>query len=93
MFSQAHTVYSGARPFGSAALLGAYSQKIGDPQPYQLFLIEPSGQSYGYFACAIGMGRQHARSELEKLEPKSLSALEAVKLVSKMYAITCVDHI
>lgn len=85
LFVQAHTVYSGYRPFGSSALLGVSSK--GQDQPYRLFLIEPSGQSYGYFACAIGAGRQLARSKLEKIEPKSLSVVDAVKEVSKMFVM------
>jgi len=33
-----------------------------------LYMIEPSGQYWGYYAAATGKGRQSAKSELEKLD-------------------------
>lgn len=57
-FVHLYTLHWHVRPFGCAILLAIY----GD-----LYMIEPSGVSYRYFACAFGKGKQAARTELEKL--------------------------
>jgi len=47
-------------------------------------MIEPSGVSYGYFACAIGKGRQAARTELEKLKLHEITCREAVNEIARV---------
>ena len=61
LFVQQHTLYSSVRPFGAAAIVAGVH-----PRP-ALFMVEPTGRVHGYKAIAIGRGRQHARTELEKL--------------------------
>ena len=50
------------RPFGCAALLA-----VADEDGSELYMIEPSGVSYRYYACAYGKAKAAARTELEKL--------------------------
>lgn len=60
LFVQQHTLYSSVRPFGVSTLIGGVC-----PQP-GLFMVEPTGRVHGFKAIAVGRGRQHARTELEK---------------------------
>jgi len=62
-YMQAFTLYGYMRPFGVSVLLGGI-----DKNGPQLYMLEPSGVSYGYVACAVGKGKQAARTELEKLK-------------------------
>eukprot|EP01137_Pigoraptor_chileana_P017349 Opistho-2@75300 len=78
-FVQAYTLYSSVRPFGASVLLGTY-----DSDGPQLFMIEPSGVSWGYYGCAIGKGRQAAKTELEKLKLGELTCREAIKEVARI---------
>jgi len=74
LFMQVYTLYSSVRPFGSSIFLA-----VNDPyQGPQLYMIEPSGQCWGYHACTAGKGKQLARSELEKLDLSSMDVTEAV---------------
>lgn len=62
-FVHLYTLHWHVRPFGCAILLAVHT----DDGP-ELYLIEPSGVSYRYYACAFGKGKQAARTELEKLK-------------------------
>lgn len=61
-FVHLYTLHWHVRPFGCAVLLG-----VGSGDDAELYMVEPSGISYGYYACAYGKGKQAARTELEKL--------------------------
>ncbi|KAI0092599.1 20S proteasome subunit [Irpex rosettiformis] len=73
MYVQAYTLYSSVRPFGVSTIVGGV-----DVNGPQLYIIEPSGISYGYHGAAIGKGRQLAKTEIEKLKLSELSTREAV---------------
>ncbi|EIW61230.1 20S proteasome subunit [Trametes versicolor FP-101664 SS1] len=73
LYVQAYTLYSSVRPFGCSTILGAV-----DKTGPTLFVVEPSGVSYGYRGAAVGKGRQLAKTELEKLKFDELSMREAV---------------
>lgn len=75
-----HTLYMSSRPLGITTLLAAYDF-IDGPQLYQ---IDPSGESWGYKACATGKGRQGAKSELEKLNLDTLTVQEALKEAARI---------
>jgi len=79
LFVQAYTLYGHVRPFGCSVILGAWE----DDGP-QLYMIEPSGISYGYYGTAVGKARQAAKGELEKLKLSELTAREAVKEVARI---------
>uniref|UniRef100_A0A8C9FBB7 Proteasome 20S subunit alpha 3 n=1 Tax=Pavo cristatus TaxID=9049 RepID=A0A8C9FBB7_PAVCR len=64
MYVHAYTLYSAVRPFGCSFMLGSYD----DDDGAQLYMIDPSGVSYGYWGCAIGKARQAAKTEIEKLQ-------------------------
>jgi len=49
MYMHAYTLYSAVRPYGCSVLLGAY-----DTDGPALYMIDPSGVSYGYYGCAVG---------------------------------------
>jgi 20S proteasome subunit alpha 7 len=73
LYVQAYTLYSSVRPFGISAVIAGLDK--GGPQ---LFIIEPSGEYYGYHGAAVGKGRQLAKTELEKLKLSELTVREAV---------------
>lgn len=74
-----YTLYSGYRPFGACTLLSSYQNK----KP-ELFMIDPSGTSYGYHAVAVGKGKQLAKTELEKLNPSEMTCLDAAKEITRI---------
>jgi len=73
-YVSAYTLYSSVRPFGISSIIG--SVDLNGPA---LYMIEPSGVYYGYNACAVGKGKQIAKTELEKLKFSELTCREAVK--------------
>ena len=75
-----NTIRLGARPFGCTIILSSFDEVNGPA----LYMIDSSGQCYGYFGCAAGKGRQMARNEIEKLNPKNLSCKEAALQLAKM---------
>ena len=79
------TTHGSLRPFGSSSLLAAYDEDLKKPE---LYLIEPSGVAFKYFACAAGKGAQAAKTELEKIFSKAgevgITCRDAVKEVASM---------
>ncbi|TFK05455.1 dystrophin-related protein 2 [Platysternon megacephalum] len=83
MYVHAYTLYSAVRPFGCSFMLGSYDEDDGA----QLYMIDPSGVSYGYWGCAIGKARQAAKTEIEKLQMKDMTCRDVVKEVAKIIYI------
>jgi 20S proteasome alpha/beta subunit len=79
-FMQVYTLYSHIRPFGASVIVGT----VEDGKPL-LYMLEPSGVSWGYHGVAVGKGRQAAKTELEKLKLSDMSCREAIKAIAKMY--------
>jgi len=79
-FVQAYTLYGNVRPFGTSIILGGYDEHIGP----QLYVIEPSGLSWGYFGAAIGKGKQAAKNEIEKLKLANMTCREALIEVARI---------
>ncbi|PRP76351.1 proteasome alpha 3 subunit-like [Planoprotostelium fungivorum] len=79
LFVQAYTLYGHVRPFGCSIIIGAWE----DDGP-QLYTIDPSGISYGYYGTAVGKAKQAAKGELEKLKLSEMTAREAVKEIARM---------
>lgn len=70
-FIHLYTLHWHVRPFGCAAILTVCDDddaNAEDGDGPQLYLVEPSGVCYRYYACAFGKAKQAARTELEKLE-------------------------
>eukprot|EP01098_Paradermamoeba_levis_P004212 TRINITY_DN181_c0_g1_i2.p1 TRINITY_DN181_c0_g1~~TRINITY_DN181_c0_g1_i2.p1 ORF type:complete len:251 (+),score=56.89 TRINITY_DN181_c0_g1_i2:52-804(+) len=78
-FVQVYTLYSHMRPFGTSVLVGGIDKK--GPQ---LYMVEPSGIFWGYFGCAIGKGKQAAKTEIEKLKLTQLTCKEAINEVARI---------
>eukprot|EP01111_Echinosteliopsis_oligospora_P013641 TRINITY_DN493_c0_g1_i1.p1 TRINITY_DN493_c0_g1~~TRINITY_DN493_c0_g1_i1.p1 ORF type:complete len:249 (+),score=67.85 TRINITY_DN493_c0_g1_i1:74-820(+) len=78
-FMQMYTLYASIRPFGVSVLLGGY-----DKRGAHLYMVEPSGVSYGYHAVAIGKAKQAAKTELEKLKPAEMTCRQAVYEVARI---------
>eukprot|EP00041_Stephanoeca_diplocostata_P005787 m.68555 g.68555 ORF g.68555 m.68555 type:complete len:258 (-) comp15998_c0_seq1:149-922(-) len=68
------------RPIGASVLLGSWDEQSGPG----LYMIDPSGSSWGYYGCAIGKGRQNARSEIEKLKMADMTCKELLKEAAKI---------
>ncbi|RHZ86765.1 hypothetical protein Glove_46g153 [Diversispora epigaea] len=82
-YVQAYTLYSSVRPFGSSAIIGIVDN--GGPH---LYMVEPSGVYWDYFGCAVGKGKQAAKTEIEKLKLSEMSILDAVKDAARIiYAV------
>uniref|UniRef100_A0A7S2UI50 Proteasome subunit alpha type n=1 Tax=Attheya septentrionalis TaxID=420275 RepID=A0A7S2UI50_9STRA len=79
------TLHGALRPFGASALVAAYDA---DEKTHALYMVEPSGVSHRYFACAAGKGRQPARTELEKLSAQikedSITCREGAKQLARI---------
>jgi len=78
-FVHLYTLYWYLRPFGASVLLSVY-----DNDGPALYMIDPSGVSYKYFATAIGKHMRSAKTELEKIDFKSITCREAVKEVARI---------
>lgn len=74
------TVYGSLRPFGVSVLLGTWDSVNGS----KLMEIDPSGTARGYYGCAVGKGKQNAKTELEKLNLSSMSCRQLVKEAAKV---------
>jgi len=78
-FMHLHTVYWTVRPFGASVLMGVHTR-----DGYELYMLDPSGQAFRYYAEAIGKGSQQAKTQLEKLKLDELSSTEALFEVAKI---------
>lgn len=78
-YVHAYTLYSAVRPYGCSVMLGSYE----DSQPL-LYMIDPSGVSWGYFGIAVGKAQQAAKTEIEKLKMKDMPCKELVKEAAKI---------
>lgn len=76
----AYTLYSAVRPFGVCVILTTWTEQNGA----EMYCIEPSGVSFGYFGCATGKAKQAAKTEIEKLKLESLSTRELLNEASKI---------
>jgi 20S proteasome subunit alpha 7 len=56
-------------------MIGGYNEIDGA----QLYVVEPSGTSFGYYGCAVGKGKQAARAEIEKMKTADMTCAELVK--------------
>ncbi|CAG8554186.1 7749_t:CDS:2, partial [Diversispora eburnea] len=82
-YVQAYTLYSSVRPFGSSAIIG-----IVDKTGPHLYMVEPSGVYWDYFGCAVGKGKQAAKTEIEKLKLSEMSIEDAIKEAARIiYAV------
>uniref|UniRef100_A0A7N8Y7X4 Proteasome subunit alpha type n=1 Tax=Mastacembelus armatus TaxID=205130 RepID=A0A7N8Y7X4_9TELE len=77
MYVHAYTLYSAVRPFGCSFILGSYDKDDGP----QLYMVDPSGISYGYWGCAIGKAKQAAKTEIEKLQSVLFDVLCRIYIV------------
>uniref|UniRef100_A0A8C4S9B4 Proteasome subunit alpha type n=1 Tax=Erpetoichthys calabaricus TaxID=27687 RepID=A0A8C4S9B4_ERPCA len=76
-------MYVHAYMFGCSFMLGSYDEDDGA----QLYMVDPSGVSYGYWGCAIGKAKQAAKTEIEKLQMKDMACRELVREVAKIIYI------
>jgi len=83
MYMHAYTMYSALRPFGCSLIMASYDPLDGP----QLYCLDPSGLSWGYFGCAIGKAKQAAKTELEKLKLKEMTSRELIKEAAKIIYI------
>lgn len=82
MYMHAYTLYSAVRPFGCGVLLGAC-----EADGPQMYMIDPSGVSWGCFGCAIGKAKQAAKTEIEKLKLEDMKSKDLVKEAAKIIYI------
>jgi len=75
-----HTLYWYLRPFGASVLIASYDEESGP----ELSMIAPSGIVNRYSACAIGKSKQGAKTELEKIDFKTVTCRDAVKDIAKI---------
>jgi len=77
------TLHGSLRPFGASTLLAGYDTETKTPS---LYMIEPNGVAYGYYACAAGKGRQPAKTELEKLDlhKTPINCEDAIKQICRI---------
>ncbi|EDW09854.1 proteasome subunit alpha type-3 [Drosophila mojavensis] len=79
-YLHAYTLYSAVRPFGLSVILASWDEVDGP----QLYKIEPSGNSFGYYACASGKAKQQAKTEMEKFKFSDMTTEELVKSGGKI---------
>lgn len=82
MYVHAYTLYSSVRPYGCSVMLSSF----GEDGP-QMYTVDPSGVTYGYYGCAVGKAKQAAKTEIEKIKMKDMTMRELVKEVAKIVYI------
>merc|ERR1719208_429136 len=50
----------------------------------ELYCLDPSGISYGYWGCAAGKAKSNAKTEIEKLEMKYMLCKDLIKEAAKI---------
>mmetsp|Transcript_22678 Transcript_22678/g.31666 ORF Transcript_22678/g.31666 Transcript_22678/m.31666 type:complete len:268 (-) Transcript_22678:185-988(-) len=77
------TLHGSLRPFGATSVIGGYDEET---KEHSLYMVEPNGVAFSYYACAAGKGRQPAKTELEKLElhKTPISTEDAVKQIVRI---------
>ena len=66
--------------FDFSILLGTWDETNGP----KLMEIDPSGTARGFYGCAVGKGKQNAKTEIEKLDLANMTCKELVKEVAKV---------
>lgn len=79
-YIHAYTLYSAVRPFGVSIILASHTAEEGP----QMYMIEPSGSSYGYYGCATGKAKQAAKTEIEKLKLADMDIEELITNAGKV---------
>ncbi|XP_015593934.1 proteasome subunit alpha type-3 [Cephus cinctus] len=79
MYMHAYTLYSALRPYGCAVILSAY-----EAEGPAMYMIDPSGVSYGYYGCAVGKAKQSAKTEIEKLKLSDMTCKDLVKEAARI---------
>ncbi|XP_014207655.1 proteasome subunit alpha type-3 [Copidosoma floridanum] len=78
MYMHAYTLYSAVRPYGCSIILSSYQDNP------EMYVIDPSGVSYGFYGCAIGKAKQSAKTEIEKLKLASMDSKDIVKEAARI---------
>lgn len=81
LYLNAFTLYNAVRPFGSTEIIASYDKLDG----FGLYMLETSGNYFGYSCCTAGKGRQVAKAQFEKTDFSKLTCEEALFHVAKMY--------
>ncbi|QQP35580.1 Proteasome subunit alpha type [Caligus rogercresseyi] len=79
-YMHAYTLFSATRPFGANVMLGSWDAVSGP----QLYSIDPSGVSYGYFGVAAGKAKESAKTEIEKIPFRNMLCKDLVKEAAKI---------
>jgi 20S proteasome subunit alpha 7 len=82
LFVQQYTLYGHVRPFGSSLILGGFTP--GAHSRPEIYMVDPSGLSYGYYAIAVGKGQLPAKTELEKLGLAGMTCAQAVPHLARI---------
>lgn len=78
-FVHMNTIYSWVRPYGVSTLVASYEED----KP-SLYMIDPSGTSWGYHGVAVGKESQAAKNELTKIDFDQLDMHDAVKEIARI---------
>lgn len=80
MYAQMFTL-SAHRAFGCSAFFAGWDKLN---KQAHLYLVEPSGLSYEYYAWAVGKHRQGAKAELEKLKFNEITVKDMINQAAKI---------
>jgi 20S proteasome subunit alpha 7 len=80
-FVHYYTMSGALRPFGASCLIAGYDEDLKDHQLYQ---IDPNGVCFRFFGCAIGKGRQSAKTEIEKNKLFDMTCKEVINWITKI---------
>jgi len=78
-YIQYFTLHDSVRPFGSSVVISSY-----DKSGPGLYMVEPSGISYGYHAVSVGQAKQVAKTELENINFNEITSREAAIEIAKI---------
>eukprot|EP00919_Chromeraceae_sp_WS-2016_P034105 GHVR01080847.1.p1 GENE.GHVR01080847.1~~GHVR01080847.1.p1 ORF type:complete len:251 (+),score=64.26 GHVR01080847.1:47-799(+) len=80
MFVHMFTLYWSVRPFGCSVLVGGNCPTKGP----ELYCVEPAGLHGKYFGYALGKAQAAAKTEIEKLNSKEMTCVDAIYHVCRI---------
>lgn len=84
-YLHAYTLYSAVRPFGVGLIIASWTEQNGP----EMYMMDPSGLSLGYYGCAVGKAKQSAKTEIEKLKLADMTmeqaTFEAAKIIYQIH--------
>jgi len=80
VYAHAHVILY-LRPFGATAIIASSDDEKEGPE---LYMAEPQGTAYKYYACCVGKQKTGAKAQLERINFETVTCREALMEIAKI---------